>query len=99
LDNFRVHLSKATEQFTIENHIERVPHSHYSPDLAPSDFWFFRYVKTSLVGQILDEPEQLLEVIAKFLNEIPLPEMVALFSHWEERVRWVLENNGHHHHE
>jgi hypothetical protein len=44
-------------------------------------------VKTSLVGQTFDEPEQLLEAIAEFLNEIQLPEVVAVFSHWVERVR------------
>jgi transposase len=34
LDNCRVHFSKATEQFITENHIGRVPHPPYSPDLA-----------------------------------------------------------------
>jgi hypothetical protein len=53
LDTCRVDLSKATEQSITENHIGRVPHLPYSPDLAPSDFWLFGHVKTSLV----DEPE------------------------------------------
>jgi hypothetical protein len=56
-------------------------------------------VKTSLVGQTFDEPEQLLETITKFLNEIQPPEVVAIFSHWVERVRWALENNGDYYHE
>jgi histone-lysine N-methyltransferase SETMAR len=99
LDNCRVHFSKATEQFITENHIGRVPHPPYSPDLAPSDFWLFGHVKTSLVGQIFDEPEQLLEAITEFLNEIQPPEVVAVFNHWVERVRWILENNGDYYHE
>jgi hypothetical protein len=56
-------------------------------------------VKTSLVGQTLDEPEQLLDAVTEFLNEIQPPEMVAVFSHWAERMRWVLENNGDYYHE
>jgi histone-lysine N-methyltransferase SETMAR len=76
-----------------------VPHPPYSPDLAPSDFWLFGDVKTSLVGQTFDEPEQLLEAITEFLNEIQPPEVAAVFSHWVERVRWVLENNGDYSHE
>jgi histone-lysine N-methyltransferase SETMAR len=73
LDNCRVHFSEAAEQFITENHIGRVPHPPYSPDLAPSDFWLFGYLKTSLVGQTFDEPEQLLEAITEFLNEIQPP--------------------------
>jgi hypothetical protein len=46
-----------------------------------------------------DEPEQLPEAITKFLDEIEPPEVVATFSHWVERVRWVLENNGDYYHE
>jgi hypothetical protein len=82
LDDCRVHVSKASEQFITENHIGRVHHSRYSPDLAPSDFWLFGHLKTSLVGQTFDEPEQLLEAITGFLNEIQSPEVVTVFSHW-----------------
>jgi histone-lysine N-methyltransferase SETMAR len=81
LDNCPVHFSNATEQFITENHIEHVPHRPYSPDLAPSDFWLFGHVKTSLIGQTFDEAEQLLEAITEFLNEIQRPEVVAVFSH------------------
>jgi transposase len=81
LDNCRVHFLKVIEQFMTENQIGRVPHPPYSPDLALSDFWLFGHVKTSLVGQAFDEPEQLLEAITEFLNEIQLPEVVAVFSH------------------
>jgi hypothetical protein len=38
LDNCRVHFSKVTEQFFIENQLLHVPHSTYSPDLTPWDF-------------------------------------------------------------
>jgi hypothetical protein len=36
LDNCRVHFSKVTEHFFIENQLLHVPHPSYSPDLAPS---------------------------------------------------------------
>jgi histone-lysine N-methyltransferase SETMAR len=99
LDYCRVHFLKATEQFITKNHIGRVPHPPYSPDFTPSDFWLFVHVKTSLVGQAFDEPDQLLEAITEFLNGIEPPEVVAVFSHWVERVQWVLENNGDYDHE
>jgi hypothetical protein len=43
-------------------------------------------VKNSFVDQTVDEPEQLLEAITEFLNKIQPPEVVAVFSHWGERV-------------
>jgi hypothetical protein len=56
-------------------------------------------VKTLLAGHTFDEPEQLLEAITEFVNEIQPREVVAVFSHWVEGVRWVLENNGDYYHE
>jgi hypothetical protein len=55
-------------------------------------------VKTSLVGQTFDEPEQLLAAITEFLNEIRPSEVVAVFSSWVKRVRWALENNEDYYH-
>jgi histone-lysine N-methyltransferase SETMAR len=49
-DNCRVHFSKVTEQFFIENQPLHVPHPPYSPDLAPSDFWLFGRIKTRRAG-------------------------------------------------
>jgi hypothetical protein len=38
-------------------------------------------MKTSLVGQTFDEPEQLLEAVTELLNEIQSPEMIVVFIH------------------
>jgi hypothetical protein len=40
-----------TEEFLEHNAIKRAPHPAYSPDLAPSDFSLFDYVKQLLAGQ------------------------------------------------
>jgi hypothetical protein len=63
-----------------------VPRPLYSHDLAPSDFWLFGHAKISLVGQTFDEPGQLLDAVTELLNEIQPPEVVAVFSHWVERM-------------
>jgi hypothetical protein len=52
-----------------------------------------------VMWRLFRRPEQLLEAIAEFLNEIQPPEVRAVFSHWVERVRWVLKNNEDHYHE
>jgi hypothetical protein len=58
LDNYTVHFSKVTEQFSIENQLLHVPHQFYSPYLAPSDFWLFARIKTGLAGRSFAEPEE-----------------------------------------
>jgi hypothetical protein len=75
-----------------------VLHASYSPNIAPSDFWLFGHVKNSLAGRMFDEPEQLREAITAFLDEIHLSELEVVFSHWVERVRWILKNNGDYYH-
>jgi len=38
-------------QFFDDNNFEVVPHTPYSPDLAPSDFWLFPTLKDTLRGR------------------------------------------------
>jgi hypothetical protein len=90
---------KVTEQFITQNQILRLPHSPYSPDIAPSNFWLFGHMKKSLDDRTFDEAEQLLEAITEFLDEIHPSELEVVFSHWVERVRWVLESNGDYYHQ
>jgi histone-lysine N-methyltransferase SETMAR len=99
LDNCRVRLSKTTQQFMSGNHILHVPHPPYGPDLAPSNFCLFGHVKTALVGQRFEEPEELLEPVTEFLNQIQLSELELAFSHWLEWVCWVLADNGDYYHD
>jgi histone-lysine N-methyltransferase SETMAR len=93
LENCRVHFSKTTQQLMSENHILHVPHPPYSPDLAPSDFWLFTHVKTALVGQRFEEPEELLQAVTENLNEIQRSELELAFSLWLEPFRWLLADN------
>jgi hypothetical protein len=58
LDNCRVHCSKVTEQFFIENQLLHVPDPPDSPDLASSDFWLFGHIKTGLTTRSFVESEE-----------------------------------------
>jgi hypothetical protein len=97
LDNYCVRFSNGTEQPITENHILHVPHPLYSPDLAPSDFWSFGFVKTSLVGKKLDAPENLPEAVTEFLGEIQPLELEIVFSHWivEKKVPYSAQARTH----
>jgi histone-lysine N-methyltransferase SETMAR len=99
LDNYRVHFSRVAEQFIAQNHISRIPQPAYSPDLAPSDFCLFGHLKNSLAGRMFEDPEELLDGIASFLEEVHLSKLHVVFSHWVERLRSVVANNGDYYHE
>jgi ABC-type iron transport system FetAB ATPase subunit len=48
---------------------------------------------------MFDDPEDLLDEITSFLEEVQSSELHIVFSHWVERVTWVLETNGDYDHE
>jgi hypothetical protein len=48
----------------------------------------------SLDGRLFDDPEGLLDGVTSFLEEVQSSELHIVFSHWVERVTWVLETNG-----
>jgi hypothetical protein len=46
-----------------ENSLAIVSHPPSSPDLAPSDFWLFEYMKTSLAGPVFNDADEFLEAV------------------------------------
>ena len=66
LDNSRVHNSMETTQFISGEGFIRLPHPPYSPDLAPSDFSLFGYLKAHLRSVECDDPDGLKCEITSF---------------------------------
>ncbi len=50
MDNASLHTSKMTRTFLLFSRTKVMLHPPYSPDLAPSDFWFYPRVKRNLRG-------------------------------------------------
>jgi transposase len=51
-DNARAHTAQKCRTFCEESGLRLGPHPPYSPDLAPSDFFLFGYVKGRLKGMV-----------------------------------------------
>jgi hypothetical protein len=51
-------------------------------------------VKSALNGSKFERPDELLQGIHDFLNEVQGSELMMVFYHWIERVRWVIEHDG-----
>ncbi len=47
-DNAKPHQTKNIKIFLQQQGVMLMPHPPYSPDLAPSDFWLFGYLKQQL---------------------------------------------------
>jgi hypothetical protein len=50
-----------------ENSMQRAPHPAYSPDLVPSDFYLFGYVKQLLSGCQFADQDSLLQAVSDIL--------------------------------
>jgi hypothetical protein len=72
LPSFSVHMensvcrngAKITEKLE-KRHIERPPHSPYSPDLSQCDFWLFGILKQKMKEPVFQSEEQILAAVAE----------------------------------
>jgi hypothetical protein len=94
VQNGRVHFSNVSDNFFAENEIVRVLYPLDNLDLTPSDFWIFGHMKVSLAGKSFSRPEELLDCINAFLEEIHGAELTVVFHEWIERLKWVLDHDG-----
>jgi histone-lysine N-methyltransferase SETMAR len=92
-----VHVDNATAQkcrtFYEENGLRLAPHPPYSPDLVPSDFFLFDYVKERLKGMVFSSYEELLDEIGEVVTAIESETLTAVFEHWMKSMEWVSKNN------
>jgi histone-lysine N-methyltransferase SETMAR len=57
MDKCKVHNSKLTKEKLEVIRLIRREHPTYSPDIAPSDFWFFGWSKREMKGQAFSSKE------------------------------------------
>jgi transposase len=93
-DNARAHTAQKCRTFCEENELRLAPHPPYSPDLAPSGFFLFGYVKERLKRMVPPSYKKLLHTIDEVVNGIESETLTAVFEHWIERLEWVFKNNG-----
>jgi hypothetical protein len=62
-----------------QNSMRREPHPAYSPDLAPSDFYLFGYVKQLLSGCQFADQDSLLQAVSDILVGIEKVTLDSVF--------------------
>lgn len=91
-DNAKPHQAKDTKEFLQQQGVITMPHPSYSPDLAPSDFWLFGYLKQQL-GTYSDS-KSLKQAVTKTLRNIPQDTFAKVFNQWVERMELCVANQG-----
>ena len=94
LDNSMVHNSRACSQKIEQIGFKRAPHPPYSPDIAPSDYYLFGYLKGQLKGLKFNDLDELKEKVIEILTKISRDVKKRVFDHWIERCQWIIDNNG-----
>jgi hypothetical protein len=77
-----------------EHGLKPAPHPPYSPDLAPSDFFLFGYVKRTLQGSEFQTVEELLAAVVGILNAIPTETLNSTFHEWIRRLQPCIDTDG-----
>jgi hypothetical protein len=74
--------------------MKQAPHPPYSPDLAPSDFYLFGYVKGCLAGHSFESADALFGMVQGILESIEKVTLQAVFLDWMERLSKCIDSNG-----
>jgi transposase len=77
-----------------KNRISRMPHSPYSPDINPYDFWFFGMLKQILRDREFSSSGEIEDAIAQICNDLTFDDVQSIFRDWIRRLAWVAENDG-----
>ena len=91
MDNARPHL---IQEWLDSNGLQRLPHPPYSPDLAPSDFFLFGYLKMKLEGRNFESDEELFKETCSILGEIPTSVLNTVYDEWITRLQRCIELRG-----
>lgn len=94
LDNSRVHNSKYSHEKIESAGIFRAPQPAYSPDISPSDYFLFGYIKGKLKGKIFKTRDELFEAIYEILNSISKEKLIEVFESWIKRCKDIINRKG-----
>jgi transposase len=82
-DNAPTHSALLTQRFLTDNNMTVVPHPPYSPDLAPSDFFFFPKLKTKLKGRRCQTVEEIQAESQAALITLGENDFQECFKNWQ----------------
>lgn len=94
IDNAPIHTSCQISRFLEQKGIEKLEHPPYSPDIAPSDFYLFKCLKTWLRGRKFTDLSELQEAMQCWFSSKSSGWYERAFDEFKERLEQVIEIGG-----
>jgi len=93
-DNALCHKSLLVLQFLSNKNFTVCPHSPYSPDLAPCDFWLFPKVKMTMKGKCFESFQDIKAATTAQLETLTKEDFQNCFRKWQERWYKCVRSKG-----
>jgi transposase len=93
-DNASSHTAKTVKVAVDKTRMKILPQPPYSPDLAPSDFFLFGYVKNQLKGKKSANTEELYENVKEIIEGITPDTRLRVMRDWIWRLESVISSFG-----
>lgn len=94
MDNSSVHNSKIISNFIDHSVFKQLPQPPYSPDIAPSDFFLFGFLKNELRGKIMTTEREVEQEVVSVFQKMEKETFRKAFTEWIKRLEWIVEANG-----
>ena len=94
MDNAKPHRGKIVDEFLESHRLRKAPQPEYSPDVAPSDFFLFGYVKKQLEGCHYDSEDELYDDVVKILMSISPDVLKSAYNSWIKRLKGLIHSKG-----
>jgi hypothetical protein len=94
MDNVSVHTAREISEKLDVSRFKRMPQPLYSPDIAPSDFFLFGWVKTQLEWREYNKEDELYEVVDGILTGLSIEMIETVFVDWINRLQRLIDGNG-----
>jgi transposase len=98
LENARPHNSKRSAEWPRTTNIKRLSQPSHSPDIAPSDFSLFGYLKEKLTEYDIPDRERRKLAITHIFSETGQETLITNFEPWIKRRKWVTKHEGEYFH-
>jgi len=93
-DNAPSHASLLVREFLAKQTVATLPQPPYSPDLAPTDFFLFPRLKSSLKGHHFGTVENVQAAVTNALKGIPVQDFQASYDAWQNHWQRCIDAQG-----
>jgi hypothetical protein len=76
------------------SHFKRIPQTPHSPDIAPSNFSLYGWLKTQLERREHNGEDELYEVVDEILTGLSIEMIETAFADWMNGLQRLIDGNG-----